>query len=418
MPNESPIERDGPEALFQSSLINFSEPLMSREPSHNKLMKTTVAQKRSYEIQTTASAKRIAGDLIKDFGLKDEVSFGLPEVDDRSHIWRVPVRRLYGGTKIGEVVINAKNGSIDLGKTTKKTFFEKRLKVTEALILKLNKKKETYTLSSLPNTIGQGDSEELLKKIPAGSVDLVFTSPPYYNARPEYREYSDYSEYLEKMRRIIRGCHSALADGRFFVLNISPVLIRRASRGEASQRIAVPFDFHRLFIEEGFDFIDDIIWKKPDGAGWATSRGRRFAADRNPLQYKAVPVTEYVLVYRKKTNKLIDWHIRNHPIRECVEASKIRGKYDATNVWEISPSHRKDHPAIFPIALAEKVIKYYSFINDVVLDPFAGIGTVGTAALNEKRRFVLLEYEKRYIDIIKKEVGSRLKEQVADLPCS
>jgi DNA modification methylase len=77
--------------------------------------------------------------------------------------------------------------------------------------------------------------------------------------------------------------------------------------------LAVPFDVHRLFIEEGYDFIDDIIWVKPEGAGWATGRGRRFAADRNPLQYKPVPVTEYILVYRKRTPKLIDWNIRAHP---------------------------------------------------------------------------------------------------------
>jgi DNA modification methylase len=80
-------------------------------------------------------------------------------------------------------------------------------------------------------------------------------------------------------------------------------LIRRANRNEASKRIAVPFDMHRIFCEEGFDFIDDIHWVKPEGAGWATGRGRRFAADRQPLQYKAVPVTEYVLVYRKHTDK-------------------------------------------------------------------------------------------------------------------
>jgi DNA modification methylase len=79
---------------------------------------------------------------------------------------------------------------------------------------------------------------------------------------------------------------------------------------------------HRLFIEEGYDFIDDIIWEKPEGAGWATGRGRRFAADRNPLQYKPVPVTEYVLVYRKRTDKLIDWNIRTHPTKMLLPNQK------------------------------------------------------------------------------------------------
>lgn len=88
--------------------------------------------------------------------------------------------------------------------------------------------------------------------------------------------------------------------------------------------------------------------EKPEGAGWATRRGRRFSADRNPLQYKPVPVTEYVLVYRKKSDKLIDWLIRKHPDQDSVAESKIEDGYEVTNIWKIHPAHSKDHPAIFP----------------------------------------------------------------------
>ena len=193
-------------------------------------------------------------------------------------------------------------------------------------------------------------------------------------------------------------------EGRFFVINVAPVLIRRASRNQSSRRIAVPFDFHRIFIEEGYDFIDDIIWEKPEGAGWATGRGRRFAADRNPLQYKAVPVTEYVLVYQKHTDLLIDWFIRNHPDRQVIEDSKIQDGYERTNVWKINPSTNSKHPAAFPKELAEKVIRYYSFKRDVVLDPFAGSGTVGRAASELGRRFVLFDNNPEYIDIIREEI--------------
>ena len=273
---------------------------------------------------------------------------------------------------------------------------------------KAKKQNGTYVLSSLRNTIAQGDSEELLQELPAGSVNLIFTSPPYYNARPEYTDYVTYEEYLLKIRKIIQNAHRVLAEGCFFVMNISPVLVRRASRSEASRRIAVPFDMHRLFIEEGYDFIDDIIWEKPEGAGWATSRGRRFAADRNPLQYKAVPVTEYVLVYRKHSDKLIDWNIRAHPDKDTVKASKVGDDYEHTNIWRITPSHDPRHPAIFPVELAEKVITYYSFKGDVVLDPFAGIGTVGKATVKLGRRFVLLEQSPKYVSIIREEAKTWL----------
>lgn len=251
--------------------------------------------------------------------------------------------------------------------------------------------------------------------MPAASVDLIFTSPPYFNARPEYSEYEQYEEYLLMMRQVIRRAHRVLNEGRFFVMNTSPVLLRRASRNEASRRIAVPFDLHRIFVEEGYDFIDDIIWMKPEGAGWATGRGRRFAADRNPLQYKAVPVTEYVLVYRKRTTQLIDWHIRQHPDQQAVRDSRIGDDYERTNVWKINPSTRSDHPAAFPLELAQKVVQYYSFKGDVVLDPFAGSGTLGKAAAGLDRRFVLFELNPAYIDLMKRDVGSWLWKAADDV---
>jgi DNA modification methylase len=270
-------------------------------------------------------------------------------------------------------------------------------------------------ISNLRNTVGFGDSEDLLKDTPNESVDLVFTSPPYYNARPEYADYLGYEEYLLKMRKIIHECHRVLNEGRFFVINISPILIRRSNRNEASKRIAVPFDFHRIFIEEGFEFIDDIHWVKPEGAGWATGRGRRFAADRNPLQYKSVPVTEYILVYRKKTEKLIDWHIRKHPDQSLVQASKIDDGYETTNIWKIHPSYHPKHPAVFPVELAEKVIRYYSFIKDVVMDPFAGSGTVGRASVKLDRRFVLYEQDVEYMKIIQEEIHEWLHNKVKEV---
>jgi DNA modification methylase len=200
-------------------------------------------------------------------------------------------------------------------------------------------------------------------------------------------------------------------------MNISPVLIRRASRSEASRRIAVPFDIHRIFIEEGFDFIDDIIWEKPSGAGWATGRGRRFAADRTPLQYKAVPVTEYLLVYRKHTDKLIDWNIRNHPDQGAVQSSKVKDGYEQTNIWRLPPSYSKEHPAVFPAELVQRVIQYYSFEGDVVLDPFAGTGTVGKVATSLGRKFALVEMDPNYIKLILRNAEKWLGSEAALINC-
>ncbi|MBU1966164.1 MAG: site-specific DNA-methyltransferase, partial [Proteobacteria bacterium] len=373
------------------------------------LTETSVSTKRKYNVLDVKSAKKVASFWLERAKLENAIEFGLPEVDDRYHIWRVPLVGKTSRDRMGEVVIDAYTSFIIEDKSTNSEVLESRLLGRNGHNkTKVKKQNDTYVLSSLRNTIAQGDSEELLQELPAGSVNLIFTSPPYYNARPEYTDYITYEEYLLKIRKIIQNAHRVLSEGCFFVMNVSPVLVRRANRNEASRRIAVPFDMHRLFIEEGYDFIDDIIWEKPEGAGWATGRGRRFAADRNPLQYKPVPVTEYILVYRKHTDKLIDWNIRAHPEKETVKASKIGDNYDRTNIWKITPSHDQRHPAIFPVELAEKVIKYYSFKGDVVLDPFAGIGTVGKAAVKLNRRFVLLEQNPKYIFIIREEAKSWL----------
>ena len=378
--------------------------------------KPLVSELRRYLVTTVAQAKEITGNWLMEIELDQVITLGLPEVDDRYHVWRVPLCVAAGGAKIGEVVIDAYTTAILHEKTTAPAMLEARLlKKDEARATKTQRTKRVSAVSPLRNTVGLGDCVDLLDEMPAESVDLLFTSPPYFNARPEYSDYEQYEQYLLKMRQVIKRAHRVLSEGRFFVINTAPVLLRRASRNESSRRLAVPFDLHRIFIEEGYDFIDDLIWVKPEGAGWATGRGRRFAADRNPLQYKAVPVTEYVLVYRKRTDLLIDWHIRNHPDREAVAASKIGDDYERTNVWRIQPNTNSKHPAAFPLELAHKVISYYSFKGDVVLDPFAGSGTVGAAAASLGRRFVLFEINPDYINLIQQEIPAWLGKAANDV---
>lgn len=256
------------------------------------------------------------------------------------------------------------------------------------------------------NTIGFGDSEFLLKEVENDSIHLIFTSPPYFNARPEYSIYDNYEDYLEKMRRIIRECCRVLKEGRFFAINSSPVLVPRKDRNHSSKRLPIPFDLHRVVMEEGFDFIDDIIWVKPDGS--AKGRGRNFYQKRLPLTYKANPITEYIFVYRKRTDNLIDWNIKNDVTEENKNRSFIKDDYEKTNVWKINPSSDKIHPAVFPIDLAKNIISYYSFVNDVVMDPFAGVGTVGQACSLLNRKYVLFEKNKDYI----KELIDRLNKNI------
>ncbi len=339
-------------------------------------------------------------------GYSSYIEIGLPEYDDRHSKWRVPLNLENGKhVLIGEVSIDESISEIlDF---TDVQLIQRRIKKYSSITLERGQSaKNLFRPAAVPNKVILGDCIDVLEDFPPDTAQLVFTSPPYFNAKPQYSEYVDYQEYLDFMRKVIVRVHSILSEGRFFVINVSPVLVRRTSRATSSKRLPIPFDLHRIFDSVGFDFLDDIIWLKPEGAGWNLGRGRRFKADRQPLQYKPVPVTEYILVYRKRTNKLIDWNLRRHYDQNLVEQSRVIGEYDVTNVWRIHPGHSKIHPAVFPDELAAKVIRYYSFKDDLVLDPFAGTGTVGRVAHSLERRFLLIDNEPKYYKYMKDTLGS------------
>jgi len=253
----------------------------------------------------------------------------------------------------------------------------------------------------IKNTVVHGDTQEILKYVPDESIHLTFTSPPYYNAR-DYSIYQSYDEYLKILENIFKEVHRVTKEGRFFVLNTSPIIIPRISRAYASKRYPIPYDIHPLLIKMGWEFIDDIIWLKSEAS--VKNRNAGFLQHRKPLAYKPNAVTEMLMVYRKKSDKLIDWNIQQYSW-DKVKKSKVLDKYETSNVWRIDPTFDKIHSAVFPIELCNRVVKFYSFIGDLVFDPFAGSGTLGRAALNLDRHFFLTEKESKYINRIKEEIN-------------
>lgn len=155
------------------------------------------------------------------------------------------------------------------------------------------KNKERKVIDS---KILQGDSENVLLEIENNSIQLIFTSPPYYNAR-EYVDYNSYNEYLAKMKRILLQCNRVLEEGRYIVINVSPIITKRAGRNFESIRYPIPYDFHKLLQETGFYFIDEIIWIKPEPS--VPNRIGSYLQNKKPLTYKPNCVTETIMVYRK-----------------------------------------------------------------------------------------------------------------------
>lgn len=263
-------------------------------------------------------------------------------------------------------------------------------------------------------TLWLGDCLEEMDGIEDGSIDLIFTSPPYYNAR-EYASFETYPDYLEFLYQAFVKFERLLKPARLFVLNVSCVIEAREHRNSESVRYPIPFDSVQLAQKAGFKFIDDIIWKKPDGA---SSRAIKFSHHRRPVAYKPFTVTEYILVFRKASPLLLDDVIRSHT-EEQITKSLVTGEYERENVWSIPPCTSKHHPAVFPIELANKVIRYYSYIDDIILDPFFGSGTTLEAAMRNNRRSIGIEKDTHYFNVAQQRlerVAAELRGELNHLP--
>ncbi|MCL2744822.1 MAG: HEAT repeat domain-containing protein [Planctomycetaceae bacterium] len=271
-----------------------------------------------------------------------------------------------------------------------KEFFSEKRQHTDRLA-------HTETFSFLKNAVVNADVLEALKFVPDESVHLTFTSPPYYNAR-DYSIYQSYHEYLEFLEKVFIETHRITKEGRFLIVNTSPVIVPRISRQHSSKRYPIPFDLHHYIVQNGWEFIDDIVWLKPEAS--VKNRVGGFMQHRKPLGYKPNAITEYLLVYRKTTDKLLDWNMKNYDAG-TIEESKVTGEYESTNVWRIDPCFDKVHSAVFPVELCKRVIQYYSYKGDLVFDPFAGSGTVGRTAKMLERLFFLTEQNTEYFDYMK-----------------
>lgn len=244
----------------------------------------------------------------------------------------------------------------------------------------------------LHNIVVNGDNLDVMPLIEDESIHLTFTSPPYYNAR-DYSIYQSYNDYLVFLENVFREVMRLTKEGRFLIVNTSPVIVPRISRAHASRRYPIPFDLHTRLVNLGWEFIDDIVWMKPEYS--VKNRVGGFQQHRKPLAYKPNTVTEYLMVYRKPTSKLLDWNIHQYPLN-IIEDSKVRGDFETTNVWQICPKSDKVHSAVFPEELCKRVIGYYSYKGDLVFDPFGGSGTFGRVAMKMDRYFFMTEKSQEY----------------------
>ena len=257
------------------------------------------------------------------------------------------------------------------------------------------------------NKIYNEDCLNLMNKIDDNSIHLIFTSPPYFNVK-EYSNWDTYDDYLNFLKDVFEKCFRVLKEGRMCVVNISTIIQPRISRSHESKRIPLPFHFVNLMEDVGFKFLEDIIWVKPEGS--AKNRNGGFFRHRQPVAYKPNVVNEYIFVFQKPMNGLIDKIVRSYK-GEIKQKSLVEDGYERTNVWYINPETNSKHPAPFPEELSDKVIKYYSYVGDIVFDPFMGSGTTAISCIKLKRNYIGSEIHKEFVDLANERIQMKQNER-------
>lgn len=236
-----------------------------------------------------------------------------------------------------------------------------------------------------------------LSDLPDESIHLVVTSPPYWNLKPyesgagQLGLIADFDEFLVELDRVWSHCWRALAPGGRLIIVTGDVLVPRRRFGRH-----VVFPLHAAIQEHtrriGFDNLAPIIWHKIGNAALEVENGGRFLG--KPYEPNGIIKNdiEYILFQRKPggyRSPSLDARLLSVIPADC-HSKWFR------QVWDIGGASTKHHPAPFPVALIERLIRMFSFIGDTVLDPFLGSGTTSVAAGRWGRQSIGIELEPTY----------------------
>jgi modification methylase len=229
------------------------------------------------------------------------------------------------------------------------------------------------------------------------SVHLVITSPPYwnlkrYNENPDQLGHiQDYEDFLGELEKVWRHIFRILVPGGRLVCVVGDVCVARRSFG---RHLVFPLhaDICVICRRIGFDNLNPIVWHKIANASYEVANGSKFLG--KPYEPNAIIKNdmEFILMQRKPGGY-------RKPTEAQREASRIKKEeFDRwfQQIWNIPGASTRHHPAPFPLELASRLVRMFSFVGDTVLDPFGGSGTTMVAALRNDRHSIGVEIDPEY----------------------
>lgn len=227
---------------------------------------------------------------------------------------------------------------------------------------------------------------ENMAPIPNESIALAFTSPPY-NVGKEYDENMSLLAYLALIQDVAAEVYRVLQPGGRYVVNV-------ANLGRKPY-IPLHMHFYQTHMAVGFLPMGEIIWRKAKGARGNCAWGSWRSATAPRLR----DIHEYLLVFAKGAF--------SRPDRGASDIERDEFMDATLSIWEIpsESAKRVGHPAPFPVALAERVIRLYSYVDDTVLDPFIGSGTTAVAAVHTARHYVGFDISVEYCALAEQRIA-------------
>ncbi|OGF54850.1 MAG: methyltransferase [Candidatus Fraserbacteria bacterium RBG_16_55_9] len=229
------------------------------------------------------------------------------------------------------------------------------------------------------------------------SVHLVITSPPYWNLK-RYNEHPDqmghirdYDTFLSELEKVWRHVFRILVPGGRLVCVVGDVCVARRSFG---RHLVFPLhaDICVMCRRIGFDNLNPIIWHKIANASYEIVNGSKFLG--KPYEPNAIIKNdmEFILMQRKPGG----YRKPSDSQRKSSRISKEEFDQWFQQIWNIPGASTKQHPAPFPLELATRLVRMFSFTGDTVLDPFCGSGTTMIAALRVGRNSLGIEIDPEY----------------------